>query len=83
MKVDAPGLVALVGRQRAAVLEQRLSDAATAFEAERYIDPRRILRAVVREVPDLPEARELLGLTLYRLGSWRGRGDPSSSTSLS
>jgi tetratricopeptide (TPR) repeat protein len=71
VKVDAPGLVALVGRQRAAVLEQRLSDAATAFEAERYIDARRILRAVVREVPDLPEARELLGLTLYRLGSWR------------
>jgi tetratricopeptide (TPR) repeat protein len=69
--VGAPALVSLVGRQRAAVLEQRLSEAATAFEAERFIDARRILRALVREVPDLPEARELLGLTLYRLGSWR------------
>jgi tetratricopeptide (TPR) repeat protein len=69
--VEAPGLVALVGARRAAVLEQRLSEAASDFDAERLVDARRILRALVREVPDLPEARELLGVTLYRLGSWR------------
>lgn len=69
--VKAPQLVGLVGAQRAARLEGRLSDAATAFAAERYTDARRILAPIVEEVPDLPEGRELLGLTLYRLGRWR------------
>ena len=35
------------------------------------MEARRILKAIVSEVPDLPEARELLGLTLYRLGKWK------------
>ena len=48
-----------------------MSDAATAFAAERYPEARSILAPVVAEVPDLPEARELYGLTLYRLGRWR------------
>ena len=48
-----------------------LSDAATAFAAERYPEARRLLTPLVGEVPDLPEARELLGLTLYRLGRWK------------
>ena len=61
----------LVGAQRAARLEGRLSDAATAFAGERYPDARRILAPIVEEVPDLPEGRELYGLTLYRLGRWR------------
>ena len=69
--MKAPQLVGLVGAQRAARLEGRLSDAATAFAAERYTDARRILAPIVEEVPDLPEGRELLGLTLYRLGRWR------------
>jgi tetratricopeptide (TPR) repeat protein len=53
------------------VLTERLGDAATAFANDRFIDARRILRPIVEEVPDLPEARELLGLTQYRLGKWR------------
>lgn len=71
LTVEAPGLVALVGARRASVLEERLAEAASDFDAERLVDARRILRGLVREVPDLPEARELLGVTLYRLGSWR------------
>lgn len=71
VKVDAPRLVELVGAKRAERLEERLSEAATAYASERYNDARRILSPVVTEVPDLPEARELNGLTLYRLGFWR------------
>ena len=71
VKVRAPQLVDLVGAKRAARLEGRLSDAATAYSAERYPDARRILAPIVTEVPDLAEARELYGLTLYRLGRWK------------
>lgn len=71
MRVRAPQLVNLVGAKRAARLEERLSDAATAYAAERYPDARRILAPIAEEVPDLAEVRELYGLTLYRLGRWR------------
>jgi tetratricopeptide (TPR) repeat protein len=64
-------LTALVGSKRAPVIEARLTEAASAFDADRFVDARRILRGIVREVPDLPESRELLGVTLYRLGSWK------------
>ena len=69
--MSAPELVGLVGAKRAATIEARLSDAATAFAADRYPEARRLVAEIVREVPDLAEARELLGLTLYRLGRWR------------
>jgi len=69
--VHAPQLVDLVGSKRAVRLEGRLSDAATAYAAERYPEARAVLAPVVAEVPDLAEARELYGLTLYRLGRWR------------
>ena len=71
VKVHAPDLVDLVGSKRAARLEGRLSDAATAYAADRYPDARRILSPIVAEVPDLAEGRELYGLTLYRLGRWK------------
>ena len=71
VRVRAPQLTELVGAKRAARLEERLSDAATAYAAERYPDARRILAPIVSEVPDLAEGRELYGLTLYRLGRWR------------
>lgn len=69
--VRAPMLVELVGSKRAVRLEGRLSDAATAYSAERFPEVRSILAPLVGEVPDLPEARELYGLSLYRLGRWR------------
>lgn len=71
IKVHAPRLVELVGARRAERIEEMLSEATTAYAAERYLDARRVLSTVVAEVPDLPEARELYGLTLYRLGRWR------------
>lgn len=64
-------LVGLVGAQRAVRIEDRLTEAAGAYSAERYTEARRILSPIVSEVPDLPEARELYGLSLYRLGRWR------------
>jgi tetratricopeptide (TPR) repeat protein len=69
--VRAPQLVDLVGAKRAVRLEERLSEAATAYSGERYPDARRVLAPIVAEVPDLAEARELYGLTLYRLGRWK------------
>lgn len=69
--VHAPQLVELVGSKRAARIEERLSEAATDYASERYPAARRTLAPIVAEVPDLAEARELYGLTLYRLGRWR------------
>lgn len=71
IKVHAPLLVDLVGAKRAARLEGRLGEAADAFAGERFGEARQILGPIAREVPDLPEVRELYGLTLYRLGKWK------------
>lgn len=71
VEVDAPALVGLVGAVRAERLRTRLGEAATAFAGERFVEARRILAPIAKEVPDLPEARELYGLTLYRLGRWK------------
>jgi tetratricopeptide (TPR) repeat protein len=71
IKVHAPLLVELVGPKRAERLEGRLGDAATAFAGDRFGEARQILSPIAREVPDLPEVRELYGLTLYRLGRWK------------
>ncbi len=70
VSVDAPKLNDMVGKKRAAVLTDRLGQAATAYLEDRYFDSRRIIRPIVEEVPALPEARDLYGLTLYRLGQW-------------
>lgn len=64
-------LVAAVGERRAARLEAQLREASDAYRDGRYIDARRILRNLAREAPDAASIRELLGITLYRLGSWR------------
>jgi len=69
--VHAPLLVDLVGAKRAERLEGRLGEAADAFAGERFGEARQLLSPIAREVPDLPEARELFGLTLYRLGKWK------------
>jgi tetratricopeptide (TPR) repeat protein len=71
IRVDAPLLVELVGPKRAGRLESRLGDAATAFAGDRFGEARQILVPIAKEAPDLPEARELLGLTMYRLGRWK------------
>ena len=72
-RVEDPAatLARLVGADRAKSLSRKLNDAGRAFQAERFGDARALLRPVVKEAPSLPEGRELLGLTLYRLGKWR------------
>jgi hypothetical protein len=63
-------LTRAAGAQRAPKLEARVKDAAKAFERGRYPEARRMLRPIVNEAPDAASARELLGLTHYRLGQW-------------
>jgi tetratricopeptide (TPR) repeat protein len=64
-------LVAAVGERRASHLQAELREATDAYRGGRYADARRILRKVVRDAPGATTVRELLGITLYRLGSWR------------
>jgi len=61
----------LVGEPRCNTLNRRLRDAGKAFEAERFKDAIIALRPVVREAPELPEGRELMGLAHYRSGKWK------------
>ncbi|TMK89582.1 MAG: tetratricopeptide repeat protein [Actinobacteria bacterium] len=60
-----------VPRGQAVNVEQRLMEAAKAFERERYKDADRLLKPLAEHAPDVPAVRELYGLTLYRLGRWK------------
>jgi tetratricopeptide (TPR) repeat protein len=48
----------------------KLEDAARAYSADRYQDALRILRRLASQAPTSAPVKELLGLTLYRLGRW-------------
>ncbi len=54
----------------AAKAHRRLSEAAQAFEAERFRDAERLLTSLTTLTPGVPEVHELLGLTHYRQGKW-------------
>jgi tetratricopeptide (TPR) repeat protein len=60
-----------VDRAQAARVERRLALAVEAYERDRYDDALRTLRPIARLAPTSATVRELLGLTLYRLGKWR------------
>ena len=47
-----------------------LGDATRAYSADRYQDALRILRRLSTQAPTSAPVKELLGLTLYRLGKW-------------
>jgi tetratricopeptide (TPR) repeat protein len=64
-------LATAVGPKRAERLANRMAEAAEEFAAEHLDDAARILTGIVREAPDVPEVRELLGLVRYRQGRWR------------
>lgn len=49
----------------------RVADAAQAFGNDRLDDARKILKPIAEEAPGAASVRELLGLTLYRLGRFR------------
>lgn len=71
---DTDALVAelapAVGPATAPRLAVRLADAARAYAAERYLEALRTLRPLAERAPASAAVRELLGLTLYRLGRW-------------
>jgi len=52
-------------------VQDRLQDAARAFERERYRDALKLLGPLSERAPGSAAVRELHGLTLYRLGRWR------------
>jgi tetratricopeptide (TPR) repeat protein len=63
-------LASAAGASRGSKLAGRLADASHAYDRERYQEARRMLRALVDEVPDAVAVQELYGLTLYRMGQW-------------
>lgn len=60
-----------LGARQAGRFRERLVTATASFERERYVEVRKLLAPMVAEVPDLAIAREMLGLSLYRLGRWK------------
>ncbi len=64
-------LVAALGAARGARSNERLRDAAHAFERERYDEARLLLKPLAELAPGAMSVRELLGLTYYRLGRWK------------
>ena len=52
------------------VVTAKLADATRAYSADRYHDALRMLRKLSSMAPTSASVRELLGLTLYRLGKW-------------
>jgi tetratricopeptide (TPR) repeat protein len=52
------------------VVTAKLADATRAYSADRYHDALRMLRKLSSMAPTSASVKELLGLTLYRLGKW-------------
>lgn len=69
--VSEAGVAKAIGAKDAPKFEQRLRDAARAFERERYGEARTALVALAERMPANAAVRELLGLTYYRLGQWK------------
>lgn len=57
--------------RRAVRLSERLVQAQTALEAERFTDARRIAMSLVKEMSHVPAVHEVIGWSSYRLGRWR------------
>ena len=69
---DVKGEVAReAGPAWAGRVQDRLQDAAKAFERERYRDALKLLAPLSERAPGSVAIRELHGLTLYRLGRWK------------
>lgn len=64
-------LVRALGGARGARANERLREAAHAFERERFEETRSLLRPIAEQAPQASSVRELLGLAYYRLGKWR------------
>lgn len=69
---DVKGEVAReAGPAWAGRVQDRLRDAARAYERERYREALQLLKPLSDRAPGSAAIRELHGLTLYRLGRWR------------
>lgn len=60
-----------VGGRRGEALTERLAQATEAYARDRYQEARSILRPLAHELPGVASVRELYGLVLYRMGSWK------------
>jgi len=67
--VEEIGIAA--GPRRAPQLAEKLGEAVTAFDADRYNEARAILAKLVTSAPAAAAVRELHGLALYRMERWR------------
>lgn len=68
---DQADLQRAVGPKDAPKIEAKLKEAAKAYQAERYGEARTVLAPLAERAPNATAVRELLGLTLYRLGRWK------------
>ncbi|MEX0848001.1 MAG: hypothetical protein WD023_09510 [Ilumatobacteraceae bacterium] len=70
-----PEVVAEVEREaggpKAGKYRERLTSAAEALERGRYDDARRMVQAVLRDLPNVAMAHEIAGLSWYCTGQWR------------
>jgi tetratricopeptide (TPR) repeat protein len=60
-----------LGASRGSRANDRLRDAAHAFERERFTESLGLLKPIAANAPRAAAVRELLGLTYYRLGRWK------------
>ncbi len=68
---DKRALTDALGAARGERLSERLEQAATALDRERFQEARRVAAGVVKEAPDIAAAHQIVGLASYRLGYWK------------
>ncbi len=68
---EAAAEIADLSPAQAKKLQKRLESAGRSFEREYYAEALRILKSLVKQAPASASVRELLGLTLYRMGRWK------------
>lgn len=71
LEIDRDRLRRRLGQTRADRTVARIAEATAAYAEDRFEDARRTLKPIAELVPEEPAVRELLGLSLYRLGKWR------------
>ena len=59
-----------LGARAAGKARSDLDAAARAFEHDRFTESLRLMARLSKQAPNVPEVRELLGLSLYRMGRW-------------
>ena len=60
----------LLGARPAGKARSDLDAAARAYENDRFTESLRLTARLTRQAPEVPEVRELHGLSLYRMGRW-------------